>query len=224
MGAMRGVVCLFAKSTRRGRAKTRLAAAIGDDHAAGLAEAFLVDSWSLVAAFDRAVLAWDGPLDDAPAAREIWPQSDGDLGARLEAAARRALSIAPAFVVVGSDSPGLPRARIDAALRALEGADADAVLGPADDGGFYLLGLRACPDGLLDALPWSSDATLAATRARFAERGLRTTLLEPWFDVDRVDDLARLRALLSAGAIDAPVTSAELARRWPAIEAAARRV
>lgn len=76
------------------------------------------------------------------------PQGEGDLGSRLENALRRALAGGkPAAIVIGTDSPDLPAELLDAARAALK--DADAVLGPSADGGFYLIGLRSCPEGLL---------------------------------------------------------------------------
>jgi glycosyltransferase A (GT-A) superfamily protein (DUF2064 family) len=84
---------------------------------------------------------------------------------------------------------------------------ADAVIGPADDGGFYLLGLRTCPERLLAGLPWSAPDTFARTIERLRERGLRVEVLERWFDVDRPEDLDRLRALIQRGEIHAPSTA-----------------
>ncbi|HET9683091.1 MAG TPA: hypothetical protein VFP15_03250, partial [Gemmatimonadaceae bacterium] len=72
---------------------------------------------------------------------------------------------------------------------------------------FYLLGLRACPEGLLSDLPWSSSDTYTRTLERLRSRGLRVEVLERWFDVDRVEDLDRLRDALRNGEIDAPRTA-----------------
>ena len=88
----------------------------------------------------------------------------------------------------------------------------DAALGPAEDGGFYLLALRRCPPGLLEGLPWSAGDTCARTLARLRERGLHPELLEPWFDVDRPDDLVRLRAAIASGEVVAPRSAAALGR------------
>jgi len=99
----------------------------------------------------------------------------------------------------------LPRRFLEAARAALE--TADAVIGPADDGGFYLLGVRDCPEGLLAGLPWSSAETFACTAERLRSRGLRLELLEPWFDVDRAEDLDRLRDALRSGEVEAPRTA-----------------
>ena len=213
-------VCILVKEPRAGTVKTRLAAAIGAEAAAGLARAFFLDTLALAQlAPARVVVALEG--DDAafPGLRErveVWPQGDGDLGARLERVLRRALGERPRALAIGTDSPGLPLSVLEQGLAAL--GQHDAVLGPADDGGFYLLGLNACPEGLLAGLPWSAADTRARTLSRLQERGLSTSLLAPWFDVDVAADLERLRALLASGALRAPAT-AEVLRGLPPPEA-----
>ncbi|MBK6404775.1 MAG: DUF2064 domain-containing protein [Holophagales bacterium] len=167
----------------------------------------------LVAPWGVPVLATTDP--DAPEWRELgvrgaWAQGDGDLGDRLSRMLQRALARAPAALAVGTDSPGLPGTLLDDARRAL--GTKDAVLGPSDDGGFYLLGLRRAPDGLLEGLPWSSEETFERTKERLLERGLSVHVLPPWFDVDRPEDLEPLRRRLVRGEIRAPATARALAR------------
>jgi glycosyltransferase A (GT-A) superfamily protein (DUF2064 family) len=87
---------------------------------------------------------------------------------------------------------------------------ADVVLGPCDDGGYYLVGVRASHPELFSGIPWSTDGVLGATRARAAALGLRTHLLGTWFDVDDEPALRRLCADLAAGARGAPRTRAFL--------------
>lgn len=207
-----GVICVFAKPPRPGLAKTRLAPMLGAGGAAELARAFLLDTCApLRARRDaRVVLATTGPFDaalDAQLGLPCWPQGEGDLGARLERVLQRALTGAPWAIALGGDSPGRPPGLTDDAIAALADPEVDAVLGPSDDGGFYLLGLRRCPPGLLAELPWSSATTGAATLARLASAGLRTRVLGPWFDVDEPADLQRLDELIAQGAIAAPATA-----------------
>jgi rSAM/selenodomain-associated transferase 1 len=209
-----GLIGVFAKPPTPGKAKTRLAAKVGPNRAAELASAFLGDTWALATSvpWARAVLA---STDEAPeqfalpGSPEIWLQGEGDLGARLERVVRRGLTEADFVVAIGADSPGLPPLRLDQARAALL-SNADAVLGPSEDGGFYLVGLRRCPEGSFSAIPWSDSTTLDATRARLLARGLTVELIEPWFDVDVPDDLERLRGALARGEIDAPRTAAVL--------------
>ena len=209
-------VCIFAKAPRAGAVKTRLAATIGAEAAAALARAFLQDALALALRLTSArvvlVLAGDpASLPALPAGVDLWPQGDGDLGARLERNLRRALAESPRALAIGTDSPGLPPAMLEDAVSSL--AAHDAVVGPADDGGFYLLGLRACPRGLLAGLPWSAADTRERTLARLQERALSVDLLAPWFDVDVAADLERLRGLLRDGVIRAPATARLLARQ-----------
>lgn len=210
-------VCIFAKPPVPGTVKTRLAE---PRRAAELARAFLVDTCVAVRAMPwaDAVVATTTPFDGDLAAQlgvPFWLQGDGDLGARLERVLRRALASSPAAFAIGADTPGLPRELLDRARAALE--TADAVLGPTDDGGFYLIALRRCPDGLLADLPWSTSETFAATLARLRDRGLSTVVLDSWFDVDRPEDLQRLQTLLDTGAVSAPWTVEALNRPYVSI-------
>jgi uncharacterized protein len=208
------VICIFAKPPRPGEVKTRLARSVGPQRAADLARAFLIDTWSAAQAQQgaRAILATSGPLEQTVTLDpqpEIWAQGEGDLGQRMERVLRRGLSRYPVAVALGTDSPGLPPRLIQQALHLLA-QGADAVFGPAEDGGFYLMGLRRCPEGLLAGLPWSRDDTYALTRARLEAQGLSVAEVERWFDVDHPEDLARLRRLIEAQEIDAPATAAAL--------------
>ncbi len=208
-----GVIAVFAKPPRAGEVKTRLSVAIGPEAAAALARAFFADTWAAVGQVPhvRRVLASTAEalapfgLSDA----EVWLQGEGDLGARMERVAARALALAPWFIALGADSPGLPLSLVEAARAAL--VDHDAVLGPAEDGGYYLLGLRRLEPGLLSGLPWSTPATFEATKTRLASRGLSVAILPRWFDVDELPDLQRLQRALAQGDVTAPRTAEALA-------------
>jgi len=202
-------LCLLAKPPLAGHSKTRLAAGLGELRALELATAFLVDTWDALGSLpgvDRAIATTGG--GELPFAAAPWTQADGDLGARMEHTLRQGLAHHDVAIAVGADSPGLPRHLYLDAVAALE--DADAVLGPALDGGFYLIGLRACPPGLLADLPWSSPHTFTATRDRLAQRGLRVALLPEWWDVDEPQDLLRLTQHLRTSPALAPATSRAL--------------
>ncbi|MDX2018982.1 MAG: TIGR04282 family arsenosugar biosynthesis glycosyltransferase [Deltaproteobacteria bacterium] len=212
-------VCVFAKPPWPGKAKTRLARTVGADGAARLAAAFLADTLRSVGGLPwaRVILALAEPWADAPMQGDrVWLQGDGDLGQRLETVTARALQLRDPVLAIGADSPGLPADRLVAARARLQ--DSDAVLGPSEDGGFYLLGLRRCPPGLLKDLPWSASHTGVATRKRLHESGFRVTELEPWFDVDEWPELQKLVRLLEAGDVTAPETRAVLEELglWPA--------
>lgn len=187
---MRGdTVIVFARAPRLGAVKRRLARGIGAmaalrfyrvQLAATLREA-RDPRWQLVLAAtpDRARARW-------PARAPRQPQGPGDLGARM----LRALARHRRAVLVGSDIPGLARTDLAAAFRAL--GRTDAVFGPADDGGFWLVGLGPRrPTHPFARVRWSSSDTLADTLANFA--GRRVALLRSLRDVDTAADLAAIR-------------------------------
>ncbi|MGE0639049.1 MAG: TIGR04283 family arsenosugar biosynthesis glycosyltransferase [Thermoanaerobaculia bacterium] len=214
------ILCLFAKPPRRGLTKTRLAAAIGDGRAALLAEAFVGDTIDrfrdlpaaelVLATTETTASEWD-----ALPWTERWDQGSGDLGAKLERILVRALARAPVAIAVGADAPDLPRDRIDAARSRLAGG-ADAVVVPAEDGGFCLLALRRCPAGALAGIPWSRSDTCARTLERLRAAGLRCELLAPWRDIDESADLARLERDLRSD----PALRRELPRTAAALDPA----
>jgi uncharacterized protein len=196
-------VYVFAKAPVAGRVKTRLVPAIGAPGAARLASALLEDTLEALLAAGRAapVLAVDDALAFRGRGLPLEEQGTGDLGQRLERVLGRGLNRARAVVAVGSDTPGFPAELLKECFTALERADA--VLAPAEDGGFILLGLRRCPPGLLRGLPWSGPDTFLATEARLRARGLSVERAGRFFDVDGPADLARLRVELSEGTLQA---------------------
>jgi uncharacterized protein len=212
-------ICVFAKPPAPGRVKTRLVPLLGSRRAAELAKVFLEDTWASVSALPWAkpVLASteEGIQDFLPGPIEIWLQGEGDLGARLENISRHALSDHSYLLAIGADSPGLPVKYLEQAREAL--TRADAVIGPSEDGGFYLLGLRKCPTGLLSGIPWSAPTTCLETIAKLQAAGLTVYILDDWFDVDTIQDLEKLNALIKANQIEAPRTQRFLgthAWRW----------
>jgi rSAM/selenodomain-associated transferase 1 len=194
------VVVVFARAPERGRVKTRLAAEVGEDHALALyawlarrVVTGLADprrSWDLrVAATPdvAAVARW------MPEADAVVPQRPGDLGARMRGALEDALAEGYARVVlVGTDCAAVDAERARAAFAALR--EAPATLGPALDGGYYLLGATR-PLPVFDAMPWSTAVVAAHTRARLAAAAIPLRELPPAADVDLREDLASLASL-----------------------------
>ena len=207
-------VCVFLKPPMAGKVKTRLIPTVGAEGAAVLAEAFFCDTWNCVESLSWAlpiIASTDslGPKILPRAKTQVWLQGDGDLGVRIERILRRALTRAPFAMALGADSPGIPASFLGRAHEALRSADA--VLGPCDDGGFYLLGVRECPPGLLTGIPWSQSTTFAHTLDRLNQLGMKSTVLDPWYDIDCPEDLDRLRGDVEKGAIAAPHTARALA-------------
>ncbi len=200
----KATICIFAKPPRPGGTKTRLSPAIGADNAARVAQALLEDviDAALRVPGARVILSVSEPFALPGRPLPVWPQPEGDLGVRIEHTLRQALRESECAIAVGADTPGLTPAMLDHAIKQLESWDA--VLGPAHDGGYYLLGLRRCPDTLFENIRWSHRATLDDTIARFQQLGVRHALLPKWFDLDTPKDLTRIRYLLSAREITAP--------------------
>ncbi len=207
-------VCIFAKPPVPGRVKTRLAAVIGRTEAAELAAAMLRDTWNAVSscAGARTVLAAaaEGRFPIEVPLADHWLQCAGDLGQRIEQILRRGLAQASGAIAVGADSPLLTPVHVSEAIAALQ--NHDAVIGPCEDGGFYLLGLRACPQGLLEAIPWSSPNTAEAVTNRITRNGGQLAEIATLFDVDTPEDLSQLETRLESIAQLAPETHAFLLR------------
>jgi rSAM/selenodomain-associated transferase 1 len=199
MSGDRRVLVLFAKWPAAGAVKTRLG---GPDWGARVARAFLLDTLArLQAVAARRVLAFSPASAEADFAElvdgrfALTPQGDGDLGERLQRFFKGRLDEgASAVVAVGADSPTLPIGHVEQAFHELEAADV--VLGPATDGGYYLIGCRRLPP-VFDAMPWGGPDVLARTVARLAG-GWRLALLPPWYDVDAPQDWAMLRGHVAA--------------------------
>lgn len=206
-------ICIFAKPPEPGHVNTRLVPALGEAGAARLAHAFLQDTLALARScgWAEVILATTGPMSPflvLPDDVEEWPQGEGDLGERVERVMRRALAGAPAAVALGVDSPGLPRPWLDRIGEAL--LEADSVIGPTADGGFYALGLTRITDGLLRDLTWGAPTTYHDTLGRLRAFGYAPVCVPEWYDVDVPDDLARLEREIESGTITAPHTARAL--------------
>lgn len=211
-------LCVFAKPPEAGKTKTRLARSIGDDAAAMLARAFLRDSLEQLERYSstRQVLAtteaWPKEIP-IPRSVEIWQQGPGDLGARLERIMLRALQDTKTVVALGADTPGLPQKHMLETVAHLQSCDS--VLGPTQDGGFYALGLRRCPPGVLEGIPWSTPDTFQRTLEQLRAFHLAPMVVSPWFDIDEFDDLIRLQSYLDRGLIEAPYSAAAIESLGP---------
>jgi rSAM/selenodomain-associated transferase 1 len=155
----------------------------------------------------RAHMASLAPRDFA-----LIAQSGSDLGDRLHHLSAILLEQGhPGVIIIDSDTPTLPPAYLLDGLDRLRSGTTDLVLGPAEDGGYYLIGLKRPCRGLFDDIPWSSAAVLTQTLRRASEQRLGVATLPPWFDVDTPTDLARLRNDMARnGNLMAPNTRAFL--------------
>lgn len=198
-------ILLFAKAPAAGRVKTRLIPALGEEGAARLARRMLAASLREAQASGLPVELCGEPdprlWGPVSLGIDLSPQGEGDLGARLARASRRTLDRGEAALLIGADCPALDADRLRAAAQSL--AEHDAVLHPAEDGGYVLLGLRRFDPRLFDGLAWSGPDVARETIARIGALGWSLDLRETLRDVDEPEDLAWLPASL-AGAIAAP--------------------
>jgi hypothetical protein len=187
-----GQVVVIAKEPIPGLVKTRLTPPFSPGQAADLARAALADTLAAAAAVPaaRPVLALDGaPGGWLPAGVPVLPQRGRGLDERIAAALADAYARLPRpMVLIGMDTPQVTPTLLESALRPLADGTADAVFGPAADGGFWLLGLRRPDPGLLLGVPMSTAATGAAVLARLARAGLRVRWLPTLRDVDTAAD------------------------------------
>ena len=194
-GPHRCALIVFARALELGRVKTRLAAELGAAAALSayraLAERVIAAvstdvSYSVTVAFtppesERAMREW---LGEELALR---PQSDGGLGTRMATAIADALSSgAERVALIGTDCPDITARIVEEAFERLAGSDV--VLGPASDGGYYLIGMSRLHSSLFEGVPWSSPDTLRVTRERARGCGLSVALLDELRDVDTVAD------------------------------------
>jgi rSAM/selenodomain-associated transferase 1 len=202
---------VIAKTPVPGRVKTRLCPPCSPDEAAGLAAAALADTLAAASAATRAsgrVLVLDGAAGDwVPPGFDVLAQRGDGLAERLAAAFADA---GGPSLLIGMDTPQVTPALLDAGLAALD--HADAVLGAADDGGYWAIGLRRPDPAVFRGVPMSTPRTGAVQRARLAALGLRTASLPRLRDVDTVADARAVAAVASAG---------RFTRAFAALEAAA---
>ncbi len=202
---------VLTKTPTTGGVKTRLASEIGAGAATSIARAMLDDTLALARRGDwtaRVVFAPpESRAEMACLAGDLAceAQVEGDLGARITAALADGLSAGGITVLIGSDTPDLPLAVVGTAFDALAGAGAEVVLGPARDGGFYLIGAREANPLLFEGVAWSTDVVLWQVRANAERLGYRVTMLEEWEDVDDLASLVRLEARLKKSNV-APAT------------------
>jgi rSAM/selenodomain-associated transferase 1 len=192
---------IFAKAPEPGRVKTRLR--WPPEEAARLHGAFIKDTLSRHRRDDRVTTLWRA----GDVAHAFWSQldvqqsdqSDGNLGDRMRTALDNTINLSDdsRAVILGTDSPTLPPQFVDRAFQALDRVPL--VLGPACDGGYYLLGMRARVAPIFPAdMPWGSDEVLSRTLDLANDAQIPYALLDFWYDIDRPADVLLMRSHLRA--------------------------
>jgi rSAM/selenodomain-associated transferase 1 len=193
-------IIMFVKSPERGLVKSRLAVSLGEEVALDLYKCFVGDLLGMFTRCGYPLTIFFQP----PEARQkivqwlgdeytLLPQIGDNLGERMKNAFQTVLSQGlSAALLIGSDSPDLPKEVIDEALTSLK--DFDSVLGPSYDGGYYLIGSRAdvfLPQAF-DGISWSTPEVFRQTLATLRKANLRVHVLPKWRDIDTYDDLKAL--------------------------------
>lgn len=190
---------VFARQPELGRVKTRLAQGIGAEAALAVYAELLQHTRAVVAATPATTATIWLAAAQQPTLPDYWPsflkrtQPEGDLGHRMQFAFKAAFTAgAERVVIIGTDCPGLTTDLLTAAFDHL--ATSDVVLGPATDGGYYLLGMRRLLPGLFKNKNWSTATVLTDTLVDISQLGLTVQLLPLLRDVDTASDLAAWRA------------------------------
>jgi len=205
-------VAIMAKAPRAGEVKTRLCPPFSPSEAAELYHCFLRDKIAQVRGLAGAspVIAFT-PADGrslfeglAPGFRLI-PQEGADLSSRLLNSLDQLVGEGHVgALLIDSDTPTLPADFLRRAVDLVATPEIDLVLGPSDDGGYYLIGMRTVRPTLFREIPWSTADVLSETIKRAEAERLRIACLPPWFDVDTPGDLARLSASIAETDVEGP--------------------
>ena len=203
MPAQDAVLVMMAKRPEVGRTKTRLCPPLTPTQAAALYEAMLRDTIELVAQLEGVQLAiavtppeaTSAFLHMSPPGTLLLPVAGADIGDCLNQVLSGLLASGHSrAMALNSDGPTLPSSHLRQAVAELD--DADVVLGPSEDGGYYLVGLKEPQPGLFQDIEWSTERVTSQTLVRAEALGLSVVTLPPWHDVDTAPDLNRLRVEL----------------------------
>lgn len=206
---MLGTLICFAREPIPGQVKTRLIRALGPEGATRLYRSLLgvaLEAAAAVPGVHRELWCAGAPPCGGVCAElasrynlRLRHQPEGDLGRRMEAALREALTRGEPAVLIGSDCPAYTPGYLASAFAALESADV--ALGPAADGGYVLIGVRRLDPRLFAGIPWGSDQVLSRTRAALESLGWGWAELPTLRDLDRPEDLLDFPGLLGSPAV-----------------------
>jgi len=208
VAAGRVALAIMTKVPRAGRVKTRHTPPLRPEEAAKLNVCFLRDTASAIAAAgaDAQGVGCYTPVGEEEAYRDIFPadfqliaQREGSFGERLTGAVEDLLSVGFAAVcLINSDSPTVPASAFAEAVNLLLQPNDSLVLGPSDDGGYYLIGMKQLHHEVFAGIDWSTERVLEQTKERAARTGLPLHLLPDGFDIDNEASFRRLQQELSS--------------------------
>ncbi len=221
---MKEVLVLLAKAPREGEVKTRLIGKLSAAEVTELYISFLRDTFVLMEYLQDEREALALALCYTPAGEEeafevveregclMLAQRGEDLGDRLSHCFMDFFDLGfDSVAVIGADSPTLPADYVFEAFERLSDED-DVVLGPAEDDGYYLIGMRKFRREIFADIPWGTGGVLSATNDRVRDAGLKLNLLPTWYDVDTPAELDRLKADIDSGKVTAKFTKKLLAK------------
>lgn len=198
-------IVVMAKAPRPGMVKTRLSPPLNPEEASFLYSQFLLDKIEQLKRI-RGPCRYIAYTPDTaraffvsitPDDFDLLPQAGRDLGERMAGIAEAFFSEGFGKVlIIDSDTPNLPPRYIQEGLNRLD--HADVVIGPCDDGGYYLIGTRRNMPELFSGIPWSTPAVANMTAATAGRLGSTVSLLERWYDIDTAGDLLRLKTDLDS--------------------------
>ena len=191
---------VFVRKPELGKVKTRLAATVGDEQALDIYNLLVQHTQLVASAVPSVKLVYYAP---AIVDKDFWSgadiqkrlQPEGDLGQKMEAAFREALTLADKAIIVGSDCAELTPGIIGEAYDALDRADV--AIGPATDGGYYLLGMKKLHPFLFQDMVWSTEMVYQQTVDRIEQAGLSHHVLPVLSDVDFEEDWQRTKHLIA---------------------------
>lgn len=223
---------VFAKVPQPGKVKTRLTSLVSPAEAADLYEAFLSDALASYLQLEVDVHLYFGPSERAvpahlqPEGISLHEQKGAGLGPRMAAAfAERFVAGYSQCVIIGTDHPTLPVAFVMQAFGVLD-EPASIVIGPSEDGGYYLLGMNSFYPQLFDGMAYSHADVFHQTLDRASGTGATIHVLPPWYDVDEPEALQRLIGDIATSNLSLPRTRkvlSQLEKTYPALRSPANR-
>ena len=190
-------ILVFSKTAELGKVKTRLRSALTEEECLRLHQSMLQDTLGCCSHVAAQTILYLTTPSHPPFAVPVRYQTQGDLGARMKNAFQENLDLFERVVIVGTDAPALTPAILEEAFQSLEAHNL--VLGPTEDGGYYLIGLKQIVSEIFENIPWSTPSVLPFTLERMGARPVH--LLPRLYDIDLPENLKRLERDLGSGLI-----------------------
>lgn len=202
-------ILVFSKTAELGKVKTRLRPTLNEEECLRLHLAMLQDTLDCCGSVAAETVLYLTTPSHQPFPVPVRYQTQGDLGARMKNAFQENLGPFESVVIVGTDAPALTPSILEEAFHATESHDL--VLGPSEDGGYYLIGLKQIISDIFENIPWSTPSVLPFTLDRMAQHSVH--LLPRLYDIDLPQDLARLEADLNSGLISGASNTREMLKK-----------